>query len=122
LLYLGFRTFTAKLQDKSVAVTHVTLLKDFLSTFFLTLTNPLTILSYLAIFAGVGIMQGAAQSGGWLVVGVLLGSGLWWVLLSEGVTLFRKRVSDSVMVWINRIAGMLIAGFGLAALISANFS
>lgn len=122
LLYLGFRTFTSKPKEKSDRVTHVTLIKDFVSTFLLTLTNPLTILSYIAIFAGLGLMEGADQNGGLLILGVFLGSALWWLMLSEGVTLFRKRVSEKVMVWINRIAGTLIIGFGLAALISANFS
>lgn len=121
LIYLGIRTFLTRPMEPVIShVTHKTLLADFLSTFFLTLTNPLTILSFLAVFAGLGLTK---FSGGYtgaicLVVGVLLGSSLWWLILSEGVTFFRKRVSQRVMGWINRIAGILIAAFGLLALSS----
>jgi len=120
LLYLGARTFFAKPLERQETVTHKTLISDFVSTFLLTLTNPMTILSYFAIFAALGITrhEGEYASAGWLVFGVLIGSSLWWLILSEGVTLFRKRVSQRVMVWINRIAGGLIIAFGIAAWIS----
>ncbi len=48
------------------------------------------------------------------MLGVFLGSAIWWLTLSEGVTLFRKKVSQNVMSWINRIAGLIIFGFGIA--------
>lgn len=118
LLYLGVKTFLSQTSEPGAEkVSKKSLFADFLSTFFLTLTNPLTILSFLAVFAALGF---AGNSGGYasalrLVFGVFLGSSLWWLLLSEGVTLFRKRMSKQVMGWINRIAGILIAIFGLAA-------
>lgn len=120
LIFLGARTFFSKPREKNKEITHKTLISDFVSTFFLTMTNPLTILSYVAIFAGLGLsdLQGNYTNAGWLVFGVFLGSALWWLILSEGVTLFRKRVSQKVMTWINRIAGALIMAFGLAAWIS----
>lgn len=122
LLFLGYKTFKSKPQERRTHVTHATLMKDFFSTFFLTLTNPMTIFSYVAIFAGLGLIESPGNAGGVLILGVFLGSALWWLLLSEGVTLFRKQVSDRMMLWINRCAGVLIAGFGLAALISTYFS
>ncbi len=69
------------------------------------------------VFAGLGL---AATSGDyhdayWLIFGVFVGSSLWWLVLSECVTLFRKSVSHKTMVWINRIAGMAICAFGIAA-------
>lgn len=117
LIFLGFRTFMAKHVTEQ-AVTHKTLLSDFVSTFILTLTNPLTILAYVAIFAGLGIAEKHFLHALWLVGGVFLGSVTWWLILSEGVTLFRKRVTNEVMVWINRVAGILIAVFGLLAWLS----
>jgi threonine/homoserine/homoserine lactone efflux protein len=125
LVYLGGRTFFTKPQEKTAHVTHGSLIKDFISTFLLTLTNPMTILSYLAIFAGLGISQTAGETldqGGWLILGVFLGSALWWMILSEGVTLFRKKASHRVMLWVNRIAGLVIMGFGLAAFVYAALS
>ncbi len=118
LLYLGWKTWTAKPTTQSAGVLHTNLLNDFASTFFLTVTNPMTILSFLAVFAGLGLSntQGNYGQAGQLVGGVFLGSAIWWLILSEGVTLFRKKVSQEVMVWINRIAGLIILGFGVFAL------
>lgn len=118
LLYLGWRTFMAKPGSKTKEVAHSNLLNDFLSTFLLTMTNPMTIFAFLAIFAGIGLsnIEGGYLDSFMLVAGVFLGSALWWLLLSEGVTLFRKQVSAKVMLWINRIAGIIIIAFGIAAL------
>jgi threonine/homoserine/homoserine lactone efflux protein len=124
LVYLGARTFFAKPGEGVKRVSHATLLGDFVSTFFLTIANPMTILAFLAVFAGLGpaAIQGSYTEASVLVAGVLLGSAAWWLLLSEGITLFRKRVSQQVMLWINRIAGMTIAGFGIAVLVTAWYS
>ncbi|HEY2810115.1 MAG TPA: LysE family translocator [Rhabdochlamydiaceae bacterium] len=124
LLFLGWKTIIAKPAPRSEKnISHTTLLNDFLSTFFLTITNPITILSFLAVFAGLGLssVQGDYFEAGALVLGVFLGSVIWWLLLSEGVTLFRKKISQKVMTWINRIAGLIILGFGVGALLSAIF-
>ena len=120
LLYLGWKTFFAKPNDSSRKTSHTTFLNDFISTFFLTLTYPMTVLSFLVIFAGLGIasVEGSYQQASVLVLGVFLGSAAWWLLLSEGVTLFRKKVSQQVMRWINYTAGMIIAGFGIVTLLS----
>jgi arginine exporter protein ArgO len=56
-----------------------------------------------------------------LVLGVFLGSAAWWLLLSEGVTLFRKKVSGKVMRVINHVAGMIIIAFGALALLTLVF-
>ena len=83
----------------------------------------MTILSFLAVFAGLGLssIRGSYLESSALVVGVILGSAAWWLILSEGVTLFRKKVSDKVMRWINRMAGMIISAFGIAALYTLVF-
>ncbi len=118
LLYLGWKTFFAKTSEKTKEASHTTLLNDFVSTFFLTITNPMTILSFLAVFAGLGLssIQGSYFEASALVLGVFLGSAFWWLLLSEGVTLFRRKVSTKVMQWINRVAGTIIIAFGATAL------
>ncbi len=118
LIYLGAKTFLSKPAKNAVMMHRANLLKDFVSTFFLTMTNPMTIISYLAIFAGWGITntKGNYLNATWLVMGVFVGSGLWWLILSEIVTLFRKKVSRIAMIWINRFAGAIIIGFGLFSL------
>lgn len=120
LLYLGLKTFNAKPNFQSKNIPHTTLINDFVSTFFLTITNPMTIISFLAVFAGLGhsSIQGDYIQASMLVIGVFLGSALWWLTLSEGVTLFRKKVSHEVMTWVNRVAGTIILAFGIGALYS----
>ena len=121
LLYLGGRTFFAKAMGMSQAgISHKTLVADFISTFFLTLSNPMTILSFIAVFAGIGFMNVSESysDAAAIVAGIFLGSAIWWLILSEGVTMFRKKVSQQVMVWINRAAGLIIIAFGLVAWLS----
>ncbi len=122
LPYLGGRTWLAPLavEQARVRLTRAGLLGDYLSTLGLTLTNPVTILAFLGIFAGLGLAGGAGNfaMAGVLVLGVFAGSLLWWLLLAGGVGLLRGRLSPSVLRWINRASGLLIAGFGIWALLA----
>lgn len=121
LILWGVRIFLSKPQDKVRPVTHATYVKDFISTFLLTLSNPLTIVAFLAIFAGLGIVNYDARTGIWVILGIFFGSCLWWIILCEGMALIRKRVNQSFMIWVSRIAGLVIIGFGVAAFISAGY-
>lgn len=118
LCYLGLRTLLSRPHSQEVAPGGNGLFSAFASTFFLTLTNPITIISFAGIFAGLGIVsaQGDYFSAGILVAGVFLGSGLWWFILSNIVSFFRTQLNSDKMGWINRLAGIVIAGFGLLAL------
>jgi threonine/homoserine/homoserine lactone efflux protein len=86
----------------------------------LTLTNPTTILSFAAIFAGLGAGTGshAAGAAALLVLGVLLGSALWWVMLTHLVSILRARITAPHLRWVNRISGGILVGFGLLAFAS----
>ena len=90
---------------------------DFVSTFLLTLTNPTTVLSFLAVLAALHL---AERHEWWLTVfvvaGIFLGSMTWWVVLTSIVYRFRDRFNDRAMVWMNRIAGIAIAAFGIVTL------
>jgi threonine/homoserine/homoserine lactone efflux protein len=121
LILLGGKIFFSKTSEISISkVSHKTLISDFASTFALTITNPLTILSFVAVFAALGLsdVSDDIDNSVRLLAGIFLGSSLWWLFLSEGVTFFRKKISQKVMVWINRSAGAMISAFGLAAWIS----
>jgi threonine/homoserine/homoserine lactone efflux protein len=118
LLYLGIKTLLARPAQEAASAKGTGLAGAYTSTLFLTLTNPMTILSFVAIFAGLGIASTGADyaSAALLVLGVFLGSALWWLLLSGGVSLFRARFDARAMTWVNRISGAVILFFGVAAL------
>jgi threonine/homoserine/homoserine lactone efflux protein len=91
----------------------------YISTFLLTITNPMTILSFAAIFAGtmLGREMGSPLV---MVAGVFAGSAAWWLGLSFGVGIVRERLTHVHMAWINRISGAVIIAFGLFALLGIN--
>lgn len=121
LCYLGIRTLMARpAEEPSSSAEGVSLIGDYISTFFLTLTNPMTILSFAAIFAGLGIGSdtGDYLCAALLVLGVFLGSGLWWLLLSSGLSLFQTKLKPRALGWVNTISGIIILGFGVTAVLS----
>jgi threonine/homoserine/homoserine lactone efflux protein len=121
LCYLGIKTLRSKPAQQATPGKGIGLMGAYASTFFLTLTNPMTIISFAAIFAGLGLAgtNGNYGSAGILVLGVFIGSALWWLLLSAGVGRFRARFNPAGLHWVNRISGVFIIGFGLFALLSA---
>ena len=119
LLYLGWRTWqTPPAVPAEVQSTRAGRVGDYLSALALTLTNPVTILAFLGIFAGLGLAAEGRDfaAAGSLVLGVFTGSLLWWLLLAGGVGLLRGRLTPTALRAINRVSGILIAGFGLWAL------
>ena len=121
LCILGIRTLLTRPAEHAAPARGKGLAGAYASTFFLTLTNPLTILSFAAIFAGLGLAgtRGNYGSAGVLVLGVFIGSAVWWLILSCGVGMFRGRFDPHWLQWVNRISGVIITGFGLFALLSA---
>lgn len=91
-----------------------------LTTLGLTLTNPTTIISFAAVFAGIGLASASASfpSASATVVGVFCGSALWWLILSTGVGAFRSRLTPDAMRWINRLSGVVMLGFAIYALVT----
>lgn len=121
LIYLGVKTFLTHSENTSLTDNANTLWKDFTSTLFLTITNPMTIISFIAIYASLGIIEGGAnyQEAILIVLGVFMGSLLWWCLLSVGISIIRHKLSETFLLWINRFSGIILAGFGLFALFNS---
>jgi threonine/homoserine/homoserine lactone efflux protein len=88
----------------------------FLSIYGLTMTNPMTILSFAGIFAGLGLSGRGVTEAALLTLGVFLGSGAWWVVLTAVIGLTRSRVTPAVLVWINRLSGVVLLAFGIVAI------
>ena len=102
----------ALMQDRESAYS------DMRSTFLLTLTNPTTVLSFLALLAALGMGNPRHW---WLTVflvgGIFCGSMAWWIVLSVIVNYFRDRFNDRLLRLMNRFAGLAIAAFGVAAFV-----
>jgi threonine/homoserine/homoserine lactone efflux protein len=120
LLYLGYRTMVSRPQAEEVELKNENLVSAYLSTFILTLTNPVTIIAFAAVFTGLGLVAKSHDtlSAILIVVGVFLGSALWWFILSAGVGLLGQKMRPGLLLWVNRISGVVIMLFGVAALYS----
>lgn len=121
LCYLGIKTFLAQAKlNTTVTVEKKSVLNAYLTTFFLTVTNPMTILSFVAVFAGLGLgnLHGDYIAASAMVLGVVLGSLIWWLILSTSTGAFRAKVNIKVLQWLNYLSGTIIALFGLVALLS----
>jgi threonine/homoserine/homoserine lactone efflux protein len=118
LCYLGIKTFRSRPAERAAEAKGRGLLGAYTSTLFLTLTNPLTIFAFAAIFAGVGAEAAAGNTLGALnvVLGVFLGSAAWWLILVTLTSLFRSRLTTGGLVWVNRVSGIIILGFGAVML------
>ena len=117
LCYLGLKTLLVKPNGEATPVSADGLVRAYASTFLLTITNPVTILSFAAIFAAFGGTGEDYVSATVLVLGVFIGSSLWWLTLSTGVSMFRAKFTPHGLRWVNRASGVVIVGFGLLALL-----
>lgn len=119
LCYLGVKTILAKPADKAASTETQGLLGAYISTFFLTLTNPATILSFAAVFAGLGLANTSGDyfAASILVLGVFIGSAFWWFILSSGISLLKNAFNPTKLQWLNRISGSVLLIFGIIALI-----
>jgi threonine/homoserine/homoserine lactone efflux protein len=116
LCYLGIKKFFAVLSINNSKSINDNLLTAYVTTFFLTLTNPATILDFTALFTGLNIdMSGYIESLSF-VGGVFIGSAIWWFILCFSVGLFRKKISIEILRYINYVAGLAILSFGIYAL------
>ncbi|MGA2146679.1 MAG: LysE family transporter [Bryobacteraceae bacterium] len=88
---------------------------DFVSAFLLNVTNPTTVLSFLAVLATLGIgRQRPLWQTSLLVAGIFCGSMIWWTILVSAANRLRSRITDRTMRWMNHVAAIAIGGFGLA--------
>lgn len=115
LCYLGYKTAFSAPSSGNATARMTSVVRSYTSTFLLTMSNPMTILSFIAIFAalGAGIKPAASHGVVTLVVsGVFIGSATWWLALSGSVSLIRQRISENLMTFINYVSGAIVLGFG----------
>jgi threonine/homoserine/homoserine lactone efflux protein len=113
LLWLAWRTWRAPLSGKAAPAGATDLLHAFAGTFVLTLANPATILSFVAVFGALSGGLSGPVSPALMVAGVFAGSALWWLLLTAGVALGRRRFTDAWRRRINQASALVLAAFAL---------
>lgn len=122
LCLFGARIFFEKAQAPLAngAPPAMRLASIYFSSLFLGLSNPIAIVFFTAVFAGSGLADtgGDARRSLLLVMGLCSGSMLWWTFLSTCVAALGARLSPKILRYINRVAGLLIAGFGIAVLVN----
>lgn len=91
----------------------------YLTTLGLTMTNPMTILSFAALFVGLGVTGGDLAGAALLTLGVFAGSALWWVILTTGVALLRSRITPRMLRRVNLVSGVVIGAFAIVAIASS---
>lgn len=90
-----------------------------LAAFGMTITNPATVLGFIAVFGSLG--EFAPAPGDYvgatcLVAGVLAGGCAWWFLVASLVSLVRTRMTDRALEAVNHTAGAILMLFGAAIL------
>ena len=120
LLYLGYTTYKSIPSKTAARANSKGLLGAYASTLLLTITNPMTILSFAAVFAGLGIGTAGEnyRSSLLLILGVFIGSMLWWSILCGMVNVLRHKFDQQRLKWVNQLSGIIIANFGIYCIFS----
>jgi threonine/homoserine/homoserine lactone efflux protein len=118
IVYLGVRTLASRPAGAAKDEERPGFRGAFASIYGLTMTNPMTILSFAALFGALGLTGRTVSDAGVLTVGVFVGSALWWVVLTAAVARLRERVTPDALTWVNRISGGVLLAFGIAAVVS----
>ena len=121
LAWLGFYIYKAPPRQNDLENgSRETLFHGFISAFFLTVSNPITLLVFAAAFAAadVSTVNDSFAQAMTLVIGVFLGATAWWISLSTAVQLMHHKLSDGQLLWINRTTGILLIGFSIVMLLS----
>ena len=124
LVLLAIKTVTAPARKQTGKVAErihtESLVQDFFSAFALAITNPLTVIAFLGLFAamGFGAEPLSLGAGALLVGGVFFGSGMWWIALSAIAGLIRDLIDVVYQRWLNRVSAAILFGFGVIVLVS----
>jgi threonine/homoserine/homoserine lactone efflux protein len=113
LVYLGAKTFISRPPERAAEAKGGCILTNYISTLLLTVTNPLTILMFTAVFAGFGVALTGFDQAAIVTMGVFLGSASWWIVLTLIVGFLRGRFDVRWLRAVNMISGLVIAGFGI---------
>ena len=118
MVLIGMKIFFSKKHFGQIKVKDAkNLVGAFTSVFFLTVTNPITVLFFIALFSGLGLNIGRQEyfSIFVFIISVLIGSATWWVILCSVTGVVRHRISEKTINIINKVSGTAIIIFGVIA-------
>jgi threonine/homoserine/homoserine lactone efflux protein len=123
MAYLGIGAMRTRMAETAGVAGGGGLARSYASTFALTMMNPSTILSFAALFAGLGLGGDSSadrdvMTAPLIVAGVFVGSAVWWLVVTGSLSMMRTRLSPRMQRGINVVAGLVLVGFGLAAISS----
>jgi threonine/homoserine/homoserine lactone efflux protein len=120
LCYLGWKIYRTEPVAQAPIKNINGLVGAYATTLFLTISNPVTILSFIAIYAGwhVPSLDGHLVAAATLALGVFTGSALWWVALFICLKAFHEKVNLRFLFWVHRVSGAIIAVCGIIVLFS----
>jgi threonine/homoserine/homoserine lactone efflux protein len=120
MAYLGIGAMRTRPAEAATVANGNGLARSYAATFSLTMMNPSTILSFAALFSGLGLGGGGserdASTAPLIVAGVFIGSALWWLTVTGSLAMARTRLGPRVQRAINLAAGLVLVGFGIAAI------
>jgi len=123
LMMLGIRALKNPPQLKNDVVKHRGFFTTLIQTMLITLTNPMTIITFIAAFTAVGFEDLQADISQAIIIafGVFLGSMSWFMFISFSAAYFRKHLTPYMLWLLNTLSGIILLGFGLLFLIDAAY-
>jgi len=124
LMFIGYKIYTSdtvkQFKSKNKEISKIKMANDFFSSFFLALSNPITILGFTGFFASLGVISASSTLGNVLslLIGVFIGATIWWFSISLTVNFFKDKITLKRIVIINRIAGVAVVAFGILLIIA----
>lgn len=118
LVYLGYKTYRSPLARAAIDGTERSgAFWNFGSAFFLVVTNPIAILTFVTMFAAIG--YSSAEPSILAPLGVFVGGTLWWAGLSVVMSRVGTRVKPTSLTRINIVCGVILAVLGVLGMVSA---
>ena len=106
---------TEEVEEKYLKRAHLHgALKAMATSFVITITNPATIFGVMAVVATFGGLRDRVEAG-MIIAGIFAGSSLWWLMLSGGVSLFRKRFTEQGVTALNRVTAVILVAIAVWA-------
>ena len=95
-------------------------MQDLVTTFLLTISNPMILFVYLGIFAGFNVIEQSNSSYVLsIIAGIFTGGCIWWLSISTLVNFFRSKFNPRRLFWVNRISGIVVMGLALLSIVYA---